>query len=280
MSTTPPVPPGWYTDPSDASRARYWNGTSWQAQTRPLSAPPPPPTPPGQSTPSQPPPLPPTQGLSPPTTPPKAPKGNRARNAGIGVGGLIALVAIIAIAAGASKSNNAGEGNQAASNSGSTGATGNTGSSDTTQPPTSPASGSAATTTPTSPPTTAAPTTTTSPAQYEASCTGSPSYGQLDSPNAPNGQCVTYQAKVFQYDTTTGANVMLVDVTNDGYGLWTDVVQLNIPDSVASENLVENDIIQIWGTTDGSNSYQTRAGGSNTVPVVDVQYATLVSSGG
>jgi len=131
-----------------------------------------------------------------------------------------------------------------------------------------------ATTTTTAPPPT---TTTTSPSQFEASCTNSPAYGALSSPNAQIGVCVTYQAQVFQYDSRTGTTEMLVDVTNDGYGVYTDTVELQLPQSVVSQNFIQNDVIQFWGTTAAADTYQTASGGSNTVPVVDVMYATLIT---
>ena len=131
------------------------------------------------------------------------------------------------------------------------------------------------------PPTTVPPTTVPpapTAAQYEASCTNSPAYGELSSPNAAQGTCVNYQAQVFQYDSNTGSTEMLVDVTNDGYGLWTNAVELQLAPSVVAQNLIQNDVIRFWGTTSGSVSYATEAGGTNTVPVVDVEDATLVSA--
>jgi hypothetical protein len=129
---------------------------------------------------------------------------------------------------------------------------------------------------------TPATTTTTappeSPAQYEAACTNSPTYGALTSPNAQTGVCVTFEAQVFQYDTNTGTTEMLVDVTNDGYGDWSDLVELILPQSVASQNLIEDDVIQFWGTTTTPDTYTTENNGTNTIPAVNVKYATLVSA--
>ena len=82
---------------------------------------------------------------------------------------------------------------------------------------------------------------------------------------------------MFQYDSRTGTTEMLVDVTNDGYGVYTDTVELQLPQSVVSQNFIQNDVIQFWGTTAAADTYQTASGGSNTVPVVDVMYATLIT---
>lgn len=136
------------------------------------------------------------------------------------------------------------------------------------------------TTTTTVPPTTVPPptTTTTSPGQYEAACTNSPEYGALTSPNAQTGVCVTYEAQVFQYDANTGTTEMLVEVTNDGYGVWQDLVELTLPQSVVSQNFIENDVIRFWGVTTTPDTYTTENNGTNTIPAVNVKYATLVSA--
>jgi hypothetical protein len=129
---------------------------------------------------------------------------------------------------------------------------------------------------------TSPPTTTTvpqeSPGQYEAACTAAPPYGALASPTAQTGVCVTYQAQVFQYDANTGTTEMLVYVTNDGDSIWQDLVKLSLPQSVVSQDFIENDVIQFWGATAAPYSYTTEQNGTNTIPAVNVKYATLVSA--
>lgn len=36
MSVSPPPPAGWYPDPSDVRRRRWWDGVSWSSQTSPV----------------------------------------------------------------------------------------------------------------------------------------------------------------------------------------------------------------------------------------------------
>ena len=129
--------------------------------------------------------------------------------------------------------------------------------------------------------TTAVPTTTTTslPADvYKAACQTMPYANFVKDPASMAGQCITYQAQVFQYDSRTGLTTMLVDVTNnDGY--WADTVQVDLPSASLGANVVQNDIVQFWGPIVGASTYDTATGGSNTVPEVQAQYLTLISSG-
>jgi hypothetical protein len=83
---------------------------------------------------------------------------------------------------------------------------------------------------------------------------------------------------VFQYDTNTGLSSMLVDVNNEGYGVWDGTVKLNLANNRLGNNVYQQDIVEFWGTVQGSDTYTTEIGGTNTVPVIEVQYMTLVSS--
>jgi len=213
-----------------------------------------------------------------PGAPQQPPKRNRRGLwVAIVVGAVIIIVVIIVATTGSSNNNPSASGNTGNTGNTGSGNTGSSGSGNTGNSASGNSGASAAATTSsttTMPPTT---TTTQSPAQYEAGCTGSPPYGQLTSPNAPSGTCVTYQANVFQYDTNTGKNDMLVYVTNSGYGLWTNIVELKLPSSVAGQGFIQDDVIQFWGPTAGTETYSTNAGGHNTVPVINVAYAKLIS---
>ncbi len=130
---------------------------------------------------------------------------------------------------------------------------------------------------PATPPPSTTTSTTLSPAQFEATCTTTMTFGQMSSPDAPQGTCITGQAQVFQFDSNTGPTSMLIDVTNDGYGFWSDAVELELPSAAVGEGIVENDVIEYWGTLSGTDTYQTTAGGTNTVPVIHAAYVDVVS---
>ena len=149
----------------------------------------------------------------------------------------------------------------------------------TSQQPTSNGTAAPTATVVSTPPPTPEPTPTPlTPAQYKAGCTTSMSYGQLSSPNVVQGTCVTGQAQIFQYDSNTGPSMMLVDVTNSGYGYWSDHVELLLPNATVGQSLIENDVVQFWGQITAPDTYTTESGGTDTIPAINVQYVTLVSS--
>ncbi len=98
-------------------------------------------------------------------------------------------------------------------------------------------------------------------------------------PDSLDGKCVHYQAEVFQYDSSTGTNSMLVEVTNVGYGLWDNLVAVNLPSASLGSHIYQDDIVELVGRVNGTETYQTRLNGQNTVPVIDATQMHLVSSG-
>jgi hypothetical protein len=133
-----------------------------------------------------------------------------------------------------------------------------------------------------SPTTTPPATTPASPptqAQFESSCSELMPFAQLDQgSDAVQGVCVTEQGQVYEYDANTGLQTMLVNVTNEGGGTWDDLVEVDLPSAALGNGIAEGDIIQFWGPISGSDTYTTQGGGTNTVPVVNAMYLTLVSS--
>lgn len=94
-------------------------------------------------------------------------------------------------------------------------------------------------------------------------------------PNALIGETVNYRGQVFQYDSVTSTAAMLVSVTDEDFGFWTDNVLVTL-DPALGANIDNDDIIDVWGTVTGAQTYETAIGGSNTVPTVDARYMTLV----
>lgn len=94
-------------------------------------------------------------------------------------------------------------------------------------------------------------------------------------PDALIGETVNYRARVLQYDSVTSTAAMLVYVTEEDFGFWTDNVLVTLDPSLGS-SIDNDDIIDLWGTVTGAETYETAIGGSNTVPTVEARYMTLV----
>jgi hypothetical protein len=84
------------------------------------------------------------------------------------------------------------------------------------------------------------------------------------------GEKVKVYGQIFQIQQDGDfGGIMLVSVTNDGYGFWDDHVWVNYTGKVAKN---EDDLITIYGKVKGSKSYDTQAGGTTYVPEVNAKY--------
>jgi hypothetical protein len=97
-------------------------------------------------------------------------------------------------------------------------------------------------------------------------------YNQLNKDaDGQAGKIVTYTGQIFQIqrnDTEDGW-VILVSVTNDGYGVWGDHIWVDYNGNVKG---AEGDMVTFWGKVDGSKSYETQIGGETYVPEVTAKY--------
>jgi hypothetical protein len=97
-------------------------------------------------------------------------------------------------------------------------------------------------------------------------------YTQLNKDaDAQAGKIVTYSGQIFQIQRNDNDNgwIVLVSVTNEGYGLWEDHIWVDYRGDV---NGAEGDIVTPWGKVDGSRSYETQIGGETYVPEVTAKY--------
>ena len=60
------------------------------------------------------------------------------------------------------------------------------------------------------------------------------------------------------------------DVTDSGFGLWTDAVLFSLDSASIGDGFYQGDIVTYHGSVFGTQSYKTRIGGTNTVPVIEV----------
>jgi hypothetical protein len=110
-------------------------------------------------------------------------------------------------------------------------------------------------------------------AEYEASATTIP-YDDLLKDSSPyRGKVVSFRGQVFQIQQFGNrGGIMLLSVTDDGYGLWTDNVWVDYDHSTPAN---ENDIVTVYGTVTGTKSYQTQGGGETYVPRMHAKYIDM-----
>lgn len=95
-------------------------------------------------------------------------------------------------------------------------------------------------------------------------------YNQLEK-NADEfaGKNVTYRGQIFQIQEDYGSTVILLAVTDEGYGLWTDNIWVDYDGEIDS---AEEDVITVHGTVKGEKSYDTQIGGETYVPQIKAKY--------
>jgi hypothetical protein len=94
-------------------------------------------------------------------------------------------------------------------------------------------------------------------------------YDQLiKNPFRYSGERVVYTGQIFQIQEGLGS-FMLLSVTDEGYGFWTDEIWVSGFGEIES---AEEDVITVYGTVTGAEEYETAIGGSNYVPKVKAKY--------
>lgn len=105
--------------------------------------------------------------------------------------------------------------------------------------------------------------------EYKASAQTIP-YNQLEK-NAEKfaGTKVKYTGQIFQIQEGSGSTVVLLAVTDKGYGIWDDNVWVDISGAIKS---AKDDMITVYGVVKGSKSYETQIGGQTYVPQIKAKY--------
>lgn len=114
-------------------------------------------------------------------------------------------------------------------------------------------------------------------AQFKAS-TQSISYAQLIKDSSPYvGNHVVFHGQVLQIQQSGSDGNLLLSVTDDGSGFWTDNVWVDYHQAIQA---VQGDLITVYGTVSGTKSYDTQIGGTTYVPQMNAKYVDDVGSGG
>jgi hypothetical protein len=96
------------------------------------------------------------------------------------------------------------------------------------------------------------------------------SYEQLLAhPSRYEGTKAVYRGQIFQVQEDGGATVILLSVTDQGYGFWDDHVWVEFDGTIRG---AADDMITVYGTLNGTRDYDTQAGGNTTVPSMRAKY--------
>lgn len=115
------------------------------------------------------------------------------------------------------------------------------------------------------------------PDAYKPSCQAVTYDDLYRNPSSYMGKDVTLRGKIMQVVTSDNTTVYLVQVTQDEYGLWDDIVMVADSRADKSNNFIEDDIIQLYGTSAGNTSYETAMGSSKNVPLISALYIDMTN---
>jgi hypothetical protein len=108
-------------------------------------------------------------------------------------------------------------------------------------------------------------------ADFKAKCE-KPSYEDLmRNPDAFKSHNIALTGEVMQVQD----DVLLVQVTQDEYGFWTDIVMVYDFRINSNTNILEDDIITLYGSYQGTTDYETVMGAQKTVPLVSADYIDI-----
>ncbi len=94
-------------------------------------------------------------------------------------------------------------------------------------------------------------------------------YKQLSkNPDRWIGTFVKFRGKVFTIKEEEGATIIQMNVTHHGYDIWDDQIVVLVE---RYTNIVEDNVITVFGTVQGSLSFTTVAGWTLTVPAVKAE---------
>ena len=114
-------------------------------------------------------------------------------------------------------------------------------------------------------------------ADYKNSC-ATYSYKEVArNSDSYSGKNAKFTGQVVQVVSDGSATVLRVSVTKDEYGIWNnDVVYVTYtyPES-DSPKILENDIVTMYGTLEGSQTYTSTLGASITIPALEAKYIDI-----
>jgi hypothetical protein len=95
-------------------------------------------------------------------------------------------------------------------------------------------------------------------------------YGQLEkSPGQHTGTDAVFTGQIAEIFEDDGQGVMRLQVTDQGYGIWTDDIWV---DYEGTTSATREDVITVYGTMTGVKTYETQIGGERSIPQMSAKY--------
>lgn len=110
---------------------------------------------------------------------------------------------------------------------------------------------------------------------FKASCSSYSYKSIARDPDTYNGKNAKFTGKVVQVMDDLTDVVLRVNVTKDEYGIWTDTVYVTYSNANTSSRILENDVITMYGTLNGLETYTSTLGASITIPSFDAKYIDI-----
>ncbi len=113
--------------------------------------------------------------------------------------------------------------------------------------------------------------------EYKASCI-SLSYKDIArQPDLYEGESIVFTGEVMQVQESSYSNrlILLIEVTKDQYGYWDDLVYVTYTLPEGAPRILEDDIVKFYGECQGTYTYETVMGSSNTIPSVSALYIDI-----
>lgn len=93
--------------------------------------------------------------------------------------------------------------------------------------------------------------------------------------NSLKGERIAARGKVVQVMREGSILALRVNITQGRYGIWDDTVYVTYYQKAGSPNIIEDDIITLYGEIEGTTSYKSILGATITLPDIAAEYIDI-----
>jgi hypothetical protein len=113
--------------------------------------------------------------------------------------------------------------------------------------------------------------------QYKAQCVAMSYEGLARNPDSVKDSYVSVTGQVIQVQQSSSELTLRVSITKDSYGIWSDPVLVTYTLPAGADNILEKDIVTVYGQSVGDYTYTSVLGASVTVPAISAKYIDIES---